>query len=120
VALWERRSGDIASRDYTAMTYDSLRNRIILFGGQISGSYSNELWEWDGANWFLGAASGPSPRYLTAIAYDPVRHESIVFSGNGAPSNDTWAWDGTNWTLKSNTGPAYRQGHALAFHDGRG
>jgi hypothetical protein len=45
------------------------------------------------------ATSTPSARYGHAMAYDSLRHKTVLFGGGWATSynNDTWEWDGTDW-----------------------
>jgi hypothetical protein len=40
----------------------------------------------------------------SALAYDPARHQVLLFGGSEAlagdpvvPMGDTWAWDGSHW-----------------------
>src|SRR5262245_40786627 len=40
---------------------------------------------------FLTAAPQPSPRLLTASAYDPVRNRMIIFGGHPPFLGDVWA-----------------------------
>ena len=41
------------------MTYDSVRSRMVLFGGDDFSVYLDETWEHDGAGWALGPAAPP-------------------------------------------------------------
>lgn len=94
-----------------AMSYDSLRGRMVMFGGE-----DGQTWEWDGATWHLMATAGPGPRSGHAMVYDPHRAQTLLFGGfDGSWSMDTWAWDGTTWTFLTNAGPSGRDGHAMAF-----
>ena len=56
---------------------------------------------WDQNAWTPVAMDGPSPRYLTAVAYDPVRRVLVMFGGGSATGMnrfaDTWEYDGTRW-----------------------
>jgi hypothetical protein len=67
--------------------YDSVNNRMIVFGGQDPSGYLNELWLLTlGASpaWTPVTALGTPPagrRDHTAV-YDPVRREMIVYGGN--------------------------------------
>ncbi len=87
-----------------AMTYDGVRQRIVLFGGGYSTNFS-DTWEWDGATWTLRApASSPAARSGHALAYDGVRQRVVLHGGRGGPNlvfADTWEWDGTNWTQRT-------------------
>ena len=45
----------LAARGYHAMTYDPLRERVVLFGGQAgpASPMLGDTWEWDGKQWAL-------------------------------------------------------------------
>jgi len=48
-------SGKLPARGYHSMTYDPLRGRVVLFGGQAgpTGPMLGDTWEWDGKQWTL-------------------------------------------------------------------
>ncbi len=113
-----------------AMSYDSARDRVVLFGGLAAGN-RGDTWEWDGTNWQnrtpLAPASSPSPRTMSAMAYDAARGKTILFGGmfvidglNATLHGDTWEWDGTAWTLLSPaTSPNARSGHTMTYDSTR-
>jgi len=78
-----------------AMVYDSVRGKVVMFGGLGSG-YLNDTWEYDGVNWTLvTTASSPSARRTHAMAYDSVWEKVVMFGGSGGSNvNDTWEYDG--------------------------
>lgn len=119
-------------RGGAAMAYDSVRNRVMLFGGTI-GSTSptqvlNDMWEWDGQTWREVLPTGPwSPvRAQHAMASDPVRGKIVLFGGLDpiGPTghfDDTWEWDGTGWTqMTPSVVPRMRHLHAMAFNSTSG
>jgi len=67
-----------------AMAQDPGSQRVILFGGSnvSSGSYSNDTWEWNGANlsWCQATLTAPLPtgREYPAMAYDG---RGVIFMG---------------------------------------
>lgn len=73
----------------------------------------------------ISPANAPSPRSSTAMAYDSVHHQVVLFGGFGpstsaygpVPSlNDTWTWDGTTWTQQfPQNSPSPRWLHSMAF-----
>jgi subtilisin family serine protease len=89
-----------------AMAYDSVRARVVLHGGIVSGSVSNQTWEYDGSTWTLKSTSGPA-RADAVLVYDPVRQRTLLIGGRstpgGTPSGDAWAWDGTTWVSAGTT-----------------
>jgi hypothetical protein len=88
------------------MTYDPLRGKTVLFGGQGSRKCQTfgDTWTWDGGSWTpLSPMPSPSPRYGSGLAYDAMIGSSILFGGescqqnNLADLNDTWSWTGSSW-----------------------
>src|SRR6185295_3122884 len=61
-----------------AMSYDSDRQRLVLFGGRNSADQPmGDTWEWDGLAWTQRASTGPSPRSGHAMCYDSARHRTV-------------------------------------------
>lgn len=96
-----------AARTRHRMAYDAARGVTVLFGGQNgtgpSATYPDDTWTWDGKAWTRIEATGPSPRWVHAMAYDQARQRVVLFGGGlgGRPFNalgDTWEWDGARWT----------------------
>src|SRR5260370_1055982 len=108
-----------------AMTFDSTRNRTILWGGGNSAFVNlNDTWEFDGTSWLQRTPSTSPPALVgSAMAFDANRHVSVMFGGSGFPGNSaaTWEWDGTNWTLPTvATSPAARFSTTMAYASARG
>jgi hypothetical protein len=124
----------------TAMAFDSVRGRTVLFGGSApSGGplYTNDLWEWDGSTWMQIVAPGPSDRSGHNMTFDPVRSATVMYGGYrrnernfGVRLQDTWLWDGYAWSLAATTGPiapsqpgsksSGLSSHSMAFDSTRG
>jgi hypothetical protein len=51
-----------APRAGHAMTYDSKRGRVLLFGGNNNGGAFADTWTWDGTDWTQEQDSGPPAR----------------------------------------------------------
>ncbi len=52
------------------------------------------------------------------MAYDPVRHETVLFGGEDdhASLGDTWTWDGHGWSRdRSATSPTPREGASMIY-----
>jgi len=92
-----------------AIAYDSRRGRIVLFGGESfdpdSGQvFLNDVWEWDGAQWYFVAAGGPNNptnRWEASMAYDSDRGTTVLYGGNLSTPDDygvVWEWNGKTWT----------------------
>ena len=108
-----------------AMTYDSARQVVVLYGGYGTNGILNDLWEWDGTAWTQkSSATVPEGRYLHAMAFDSARQVTVLFGGITAGTRgvaDTWEWNGTNWTLRQPvSSPQGRAEHSMAYNSGRG
>ncbi|MFN0149240.1 MAG: kelch repeat-containing protein [bacterium] len=111
-----------------SLIYDSLRDRVILFGG-YDGNYRRDVWALSlGSSpaWTLLGTAGSAPpvgMYGHSAIYDPVRDQMVVYGGDyGGPSEfaDAWALslDGTpTWSMISPVGakPPRRALHATAY-----
>lgn len=122
--FWSQRTNFGPSPRFGASTtFDSIRNRTVLFGGvSAANAPLGDTWEWDGALWTQIEDIGPVPRSLAAMAFDSSRKASLLFGGLGATTTalgDTWQWDGDVWTQVSESGPSARHGHAMAFDSNR-
>ena len=107
-----------------AMTYDGLRQQVVLFGGRTQASTFGDTWEWDGVSWVARfPLQSPSPRSHHALAYDEARQRVVLFAGLGIgaiPLAETWEWDGTNWTqLTPAQNPSPRISTAMTYDAAR-
>ncbi len=118
-------------RTFPAMTYDSLRKRVVLFGGNRvlfgktpdDNRYLRDTWEWDGEGWKRVSDSGPPPRAEAAVAFDSKRRRVVLFGGYNRVGGeihrlgDTWEWDGSEWMEIRVEGPSPRNGAAQVYDD---
>ncbi len=80
------------------LTYDPVRRRLILFGGQARGFFS-DVWAFDidGGTWRALTAdeAGPSRRYGHSAVYDSGGDRLVISHGftNSGRFDDTWAFD---------------------------
>ena len=76
------------------------------------------------ANWVQVSNSGPSARVGPSMAYDTMRHRSVLFGGALDSSvnflSDTWQFDGTSWTQLQVAGPPARYLAPMVFDSARG
>ncbi|HEY8143465.1 MAG TPA: kelch repeat-containing protein [Kofleriaceae bacterium] len=87
-------------RSHFWMAYDEGRARVVLFGGNTGAAETNEIFEYDGAEWYpIGVVAGPTPRSEQGgpAAYDPISGRVLVY-GSGVMDDDLWAWDGGQWS----------------------
>lgn len=103
-----------------AMVYDSLMDRLLVFGGKDdSGNLLNDLWSWDGKKWTLIAREGPPPRQSHRMLVDTDNGNIYLFGGSDEDRKsyaDTWLFKNAKWTMISggNTPPARLQ-HTMAY-----
>jgi len=110
--------------------YDSVRDRLLLFGGITNGGSSNEVWALTLSGtptWSQITPLGtpPTARFEQAAIYDVTRDRMIVFGGYDdvvGDLNDAWVLtlSGTpTWTpmAPSGTPPIARDSHS-AVYDG--
>lgn len=107
------------ARAAESMVLDSLRNRVVIFGGRFQKINLNDTWSYDGNDWTqIPTATSPSVRELAAVAYDSARDRIVLFGGTQqtysndgrtlteTPLHDTYEFDGTNWKQILSDGPA--------------
>jgi galactose oxidase-like protein len=121
--LWTQKE-DIgpSPRFGTAMAYEAVRQRVVLFGGTpLAGGRLNDTWEWDGVAWTQVADMGVG-RSFAGMTYDDARQRLVLFGGYvrgvveiNELNDDTWEWNGTEWTQVADIGPARRVGCAFAY-----
>jgi hypothetical protein len=104
-------------RNGAAQVYDSVRGRIILFGGATPEGVSGETWEWDGKHWVENRSATTEGRFNCVMAFDRRRRKVIRFGGRygGKPVGDTWQYDGKTWKQIRSTGPAARNHAAMVY-----
>ena len=119
VAWALRVSGGPPPRTGFRVSYDGLRARTVLFGGEASTSYS-DTWEWDGTNWVQMGSGGPPGRGNFAMCFDAQRGVTTLYGGRRSATNtyysDTWEWNGIYWLEHFGIpGPQPRELHSMAY-----
>lgn len=113
-----------AARIGQAMVYDSVRDKVILFGGQLIGGVDNDTWEYDRSTneWtrIYPSGSAPSARFGHTMFFDPVTGRVLLFGGRAAATlGDCWAYDprSETWSelVLEGSPPSARFGAALAY-----
>jgi hypothetical protein len=94
---WQRAASSLAPRSHARL--GALRDGIILFGG-MGDAPAMRLGARDTAWVAMGSATAPSARYLTAMAYDPIRGVTVLFGGGEVGSDrllaDTWEYSASS------------------------
>ena len=121
--------GSPSARHKHSMVWDSVGQKIIMFGGNTAAGYKNDLWWYDPISntWTEkianGAPGSPPARYGHSMVWDPVGQRVIMFGGNdGTYKNDWWWYDplsGTNGAWIDMTtaaiSPTARNGHSMIW-----
>lgn len=104
-------------RSDASMTFDSVRQRCVLFGGLYSNGLRSDTWEYANSAWTQRNVPGPSARFGAAMAFDPSRARVVLYGGNTGSglSSETWEFDGTAWSVLPLPGPGARRGASMAF-----
>lgn len=106
-----------SGRAAAMITYDPLRDRVVLFGGNDGGNSLQDVWEWDGANWTdqtPAAGVQPSGRYFGGLVFDSSSGRTVLFGDELEGDPDTWEWDGASWTRRPSPSPGNPQPVASA------
>lgn len=101
---WEKLevTGDVPSqRTFLGETWDPVRKRLVLFGGQVGDYWSlayNDTYTLDvkKRQWsLLNSGDGPSTRMHAHALYDGARDRYLLFGGHTdiGDGNDLWAMD---------------------------
>ncbi len=92
------------AREGHALAYDSINQRILLFGGLGGSGALADTWAWDGQTWSLiSPQTSPPPTHGHSMALEEQRGRVLLCSGQAlGPGSasvpaDTWAWDGVTW-----------------------
>lgn len=110
-STWVAVSSTLGQRGYITGTYDSARERTVMYGGAdvVSGQdvYFDDTWEFDGTGWSQRDAAGlPGKRSSYGLAYDRQRGVTVLLGGyDAAWKGDLWEWDGTSWSARCSATP---------------
>lgn len=115
-------------RRFGGMVFDRARHHLVMAMGASAPSVRNrDIWEFDAQRlgWHerTDDSAGPTARTEIGLAYDELRHRTVLFGGRDAanePLRDLWEWDGFAWSARSATnGPSARAGLAMTYDSGR-
>jgi cysteine-rich repeat protein len=82
----------------SAMAYDSVHKRMVMFGGVTLQMPMADTWARDSVTgqWTqLFPVNAPSPRFFAKLIFDELRHKMVLFGGSAGDNNfsDTWEFD---------------------------
>jgi hypothetical protein len=122
VGVWTQTCGDFSGRcthpgdQESAMTYDSVADKMIMAGGLYSGTASAQTWEFTPSiNVWSQVCTDPPGKTACPIpfldgpglVYDPALGVSVLFGGNqkaNVPNTATWLFNSaTNTWSQANT-----------------
>ncbi len=110
-----------------SMTYDTARQRLVLYGGtRLPGPPNpgpqnlNDTWEYDGTAWHPSSSFGP-PAGSQRIIFNSYRQRCQLLSSDQAGSGHVrvWEWDGSAWSSFSIPGPISRDGYVYCYDSNR-
>jgi hypothetical protein len=83
-------------RHFHTLAYDSVRGKLVMFGGRIGRDVPplrtlGDTWEFDGNHWTQAVVPGPSPRGGSCMAFDAARNQMVLFGGEFG-LDDTWVY----------------------------
>ena len=106
-------------RRSTALAYDLVRHRVVMFGGETNLGLLGDTWEFDGHDWALRSPShAPTARSNHALWFDPRIERVVLVAGTDhtIELEDAWIWDGQDWKpLLQSSWPPRRAQHAIAW-----
>lgn len=108
-------------RDFHALAYDPIAQKVMLFGGtSTGGAFPTDVFSWDGTSWSVVSTTGGGGlgRTRHGLAYDSSQGGLVLHGGNvgGFILDDAWILKAGNWTQLSAawTGMG-QQGHGLVY-----
>lgn len=114
------------SRQSAGLSYDSVEQVMVLYGGYNDSGFFTDTWEYDVATntWASITTTGTPPQMVdTPLAYHASASRHILI-GQSFISGvlETWAYNAAanSWTNRNPSGtPSVRSGFAIAYHQTR-
>lgn len=102
------------------MTFDPMRQRVLLHGGFLFGGFASTTWEYDGTQWTTASANAANPAHAEfAFAFDAARRRAVLFGGfsstGGLGNPGTFEFTAPTWQLRTTVGPVQRAGAAMVY-----
>ncbi len=127
-------AGHPPARSGASLTFDAYDSYLMLFGGRGPSGLLGDTWKFAGGFWSqIGTCGGPtqpgcgatapSPRSLSATAYDAAQKYVLLFGGEigSKPRDalaDTWTYSAgvwTNRTASTGTSPTPRDAASVTY-----
>jgi hypothetical protein len=97
-----------SARFDAGIAYDSVRNKVVMYGGNNAAVALGETWEFDPTTLLwkqITPVASPAVKSGAYMGYDPSRNKVVLFGGwtGAAFTNDTWEYDPATptWTVKA-------------------
>ena len=87
------------------MAFDSVRGRVVLFGGNDDSGYFGNTWEWRGNAWTLELSAKAGNVSIALTNSSPVEHDVKIESSSGATVGGLEPFTGGTKTLTANLKP---------------
>ena len=121
-------AAQIAYREYQSMCYDSVRGKVVMYGGGIreTAELGGKIAVGPGAWRRITTVFSPPATNFGEMTFDGARGRAVLFGGlapslGGAPRNETWEYDGAGWILVTTaSAPPARSQFAMAHDINRG
>ncbi len=118
-------TGAPSARYLYGMSFDSLRNRVVVFGGRTALQTLGDTWELNLTGMVntwqqVTTTTAPPAREEMAMVFDVGAGRTLLFGGYNRDTDtilgDTWVYDGTDWTqLTPATTPSPRYRTASVY-----
>src|SRR5262245_50223871 len=72
------------ARTWAAIAHDTVRDRIVLWGGNDFAQWRTDTWEFDGSAWTQRTLVHAPPAARGSMAYDRGRARAVLVTGAGA------------------------------------
>jgi len=123
LGAWHEKGLKPDARYGSAIVYDSVNNKVVLFGGQTSSGFSDETWVYDVASdtWTQKNPATKPPALLhSQMTYDSTKNKVVLFGGSDGTNrrDETWVYDvkADTWTkMNPSTKPSGRSSHSMAY-----
>lgn len=113
-----------SERANSAMLFDALNGRALLYGGYKSAQYFKDVWSYNSTSnaWTpVDSNAKPGDRTSHSMVYDGAKGQAVMFGGSSQegvwPEYNAWLLDTASltWTYREPKNPFWREAHDMAF-----